>query len=128
MELGKMFQFKKERYASRTAIVQGDTRLTYAELYKYSNRIANGLYSIGVRTGDRVLTALTNRLETVALYWGVQLVGAVFTPVNFRFTAFEMNYVLDNSGAVAVAFEKISANAVKASTANRNVKTHRCWS
>ena len=57
----------------------------------------------------------------MALYWGVQIVGAVFTPVNFRFTADEISFVLDNSGSVAVAFERASEESVRKATNGRNV-------
>ena len=121
MDLGKLFQFKAEKYKNRYALVQGERRIKYEELYEYANKIAHSLAKSGVKKGDRILVVMKNRIETVALYWGVQLIGAVFTPVNFRFTADEVKFVLDNSGSVAVAFEGTSEDAVREATAGKNV-------
>jgi len=102
-----------ERAASRRpdaeAVVDGDQRLTYAALAERCAAVARGLSRLGVGTGDRVLIALKNRLEHVVVYWALQTLGGVPTPVNFRFAPGEMKYVLEDSGAKLALYEAATA-------------------
>ncbi len=60
------------RVARRTpdqiAIVARQSRITYAELAEGSERLADGLYSAGLRPGDRIVVQLPNHPEFVMLY------------------------------------------------------------
>jgi len=94
------------------AVVDGATRLTYAELDTRTASIGHGLGALGVGRGDRVLLVLENRVEHVLAYWALQRIAAVATPVNFRLTAGEMAYLLADSGARVVVFEAATAAAV----------------
>jgi 2-furoate---CoA ligase len=92
--------------------VDGDRRLTYAELDRRAEALARGFARLGVGRGDRALIAVKNRLEHVVAYWALQKLGGVPTPVNFRFAAGEMRYVLEDSGAKIALFEDTTAPAV----------------
>jgi 2-furoate---CoA ligase len=94
------------------AVVDGATRLTYAELDAQTASIAHGLSALGVGRGDRVLLVLKNRLEHVLVYWALQRIAAVATPVNFRLAAGELGYLLADSGARVVVFEAATAAPV----------------
>jgi 2-furoate---CoA ligase len=94
------------------AVVDGDRRLTYAALDARATAVARGLARLSVGKGDRVLLALKNRLEHVVVYWALQKLGGVPTPVNFRLPAGEMRYVLEDSGAALALFESATAPAV----------------
>jgi 2-furoate---CoA ligase len=67
---------------------------------------------LGVAPGDRVLIALKNRWEHVLAYWALQTIGGVPVPVNQRFAPAELAYVLADSGARVVLFERATAAAV----------------
>lgn len=82
------------RRPAADAVVEGATRLSYAELSTRATAAACGFAQLGVARGDRVLIALRNRAEHVVAYWALQTLGAVPTPVNFRFAPGEMRYVL----------------------------------
>jgi fatty-acyl-CoA synthase len=72
---------------------------TFAELDAASNRIAQGLLSLGVGPGDRVacLTKLT--ADCVALVIGANKIGAVCMPVNWRLAPPEVDYIVENGQA-----------------------------
>jgi 2-furoate---CoA ligase len=59
-----------------------------------------------------VLIALKNRAEHVLAYWALQSIGGVPVPVNHRFAPAELAYVLGDSGARVVLFERATAAAV----------------
>lgn len=112
MTLGELLARAALRRPEAAAVVDGDRRLTYAELDRRAAGVAGGLARLGVATRDRVLIALKNRLEHVVAYWALQKLGGVPTPVNFRFAAGEMKYVLQDSGAKIAMFEESTAPAM----------------
>lgn len=112
MYLGTLFEFSVERFPNRMALVQGNQRYTYAQLNEEVNRVASSLQKLGVGKQDRVLLMLKNRLETVILYWAVQKLGAIFTPINFRLSAQEAEYCVNDAEAKVVVFEGASQEAI----------------
>lgn len=64
------------------AFVFGDTRLTFAELNRSVNRMANALRSAGVGKGTSVATVLPNSRELYEMFWAVAKLGAVLVPMS----------------------------------------------
>lgn len=93
--------------------LQGRT-LTYAELDARANRLAHGLLDLGLRTGDRVATWMTDGFEYVEIYLAIIKAGLVVCPVNERHTAAEATYVLQDSGARVLVY----ADAVRSKVAD----------
>lgn len=77
----------------------GDERWTYDEMVKQSNRAGNGLYELGARLEDRVLFALPDCPQFVALWFGAAKIGAVIAMVNPLLPAEEFAYYLDYTRA-----------------------------
>ena len=75
--LGRILDQSADRFGDATAIIYGDTRLTYRELLSRVNRMAGGLASLGVRRGERVLLTLPNCPEYVVTFFAVQKLGAM---------------------------------------------------
>ena len=98
-----------ERHPDALALVDGDRRMTYAELLADAQRVAGGLAALGVGRGDRVAVALRNREETVVLWWATQWLGGVFTPLNWRLRPAELQYCVENAEAALLAVEPDSA-------------------
>ena len=93
-------------------MVDGACRLTYAQLASQAAALGRGLSDTGVARGDRVLIALKNRVEHALVYWALQGIGGVPTPVNFRLTPRDLRYVLEDSGARVALFEPATAAAM----------------
>jgi fatty-acyl-CoA synthase len=72
---------------------------TFGELCDTSHRIAQGLASLGIGTGDRVACLTKHTAECVALTLGACEVGAVCMPVNWRLAPPEIEYIVTNGGA-----------------------------
>jgi acyl-coenzyme A synthetase/AMP-(fatty) acid ligase len=87
------------RYAERLALRDTDKGRdwTYAELGADVARVAAGLAARGVRPGDVVTFQLFNGSEFALLYLASQHLGAIASPINFRFSAGETAHVLDDS-------------------------------
>jgi 2-furoate---CoA ligase len=97
------------RYPEAPAVVDGACRLTYAQLASRAAALGRGLADMGVAKGDRVLIALKNRVEHVLVYWALQGIGGVPTPVNFRLTPRDLRFVLEDCGARVSLFEPATA-------------------
>jgi acyl-CoA synthetase (AMP-forming)/AMP-acid ligase II len=87
------------RHASREALVEGDVRLTFAELASEVDRYARGFIAAGVDAGDRVAMWAPNCAEWMLAALGALRVGAVLVPLNTRFKGAEAAYILRSSGA-----------------------------
>ncbi|MDQ1696042.1 MAG: long-chain acyl-CoA synthetase, partial [Frankiaceae bacterium] len=83
----------------RLAIVADETRLTYGELDRRINRMANLLADRQVGHGDRVAVMLRNRPEVFVAWNAAGRLGAIPVPVSYRFTSPEVRYVVGDSGS-----------------------------
>ncbi|MCM3568459.1 class I adenylate-forming enzyme family protein [Neobacillus mesonae] len=112
MNLSAMWDFAVERYSNRIALVQGNRRFTYNQLNKEIIKTASSLQRIGVKKNDRVTILLKNRHENVVIYWALQKLGAIYTPINFRLSSKEVEYCVNDSESTAVIYESASETAV----------------
>ena len=66
------------------AVTLDDDALTFAEIDRRANRIANGLRGLWVGRGDRVLWWGDTSLDAVPVFAALAKIGAVFAPLNAR--------------------------------------------
>jgi acyl-CoA synthetase (AMP-forming)/AMP-acid ligase II len=98
-----MLRVSVERDGDAEAVVVLDgPRVSYAELWDRSARVAGGLRAAGTGDGDRVAIRLGNGLDWVLAFFGTLMAGGVVVPVNTRFTDREVAYVIEDSGATYV--------------------------
>ena len=76
----------------------GSLRLSYGDLNKSTNRIANALLGAGIEKGERVGLLLMNSREFMEAYYALAKVGAVVVPLNWRLVADELEFILKDSG------------------------------
>jgi acyl-CoA synthetase (AMP-forming)/AMP-acid ligase II len=88
-----------ERFTDHEALVDGDTRLTYAELWAEARQAAKAYVAAGVEPGDRVAIWAPNIWEWPVALLGLHAAGAVAVPLNTRFKGGEAAYVLARSRA-----------------------------
>jgi HIP---CoA ligase len=82
------------RWPDEDAVVDGDRRLTWAELAAGMGRVASALVAGGVEPEQRVALWAPNSLDWIVASLGVYAAGAVLAPINTRFTAGEAAHVL----------------------------------
>jgi len=93
------------RHPGRTAIVDGDVRVTYTELDEAVNRAANALAERGLAKGDRLALLGHNSLGFVITYFACARLGLICVPINYMLGAEEIAYILDHAGATAMVAE-----------------------
>ncbi|MGW2785008.1 fatty acid--CoA ligase family protein [Streptomyces populi] len=94
-----LVRWAADRFADREAVVEGRTRVSYAELGARVERAAAACVASGVRVGDRVAVWAPNTLDWIVSALGAVSAGAVLVPLNTRFKGAEAVYVLARSRA-----------------------------
>lgn len=116
LDLGRSFLASVARDPSATALVEGDARWSYAEWFARVSAVADALSRLGLGQGDRLLTALRNSAAAATAHWACQLAGIAIVPVNWRATAEELDFYIENCGARALIFDAASREAALGST------------
>ncbi|MCH6263959.1 MULTISPECIES: class I adenylate-forming enzyme family protein [Neobacillus] len=107
----------------KTAIIFNERVYTYKEYNEQVNRIANSLISYGVKRGDKIALMMKNSDLFCFIYYGILKAGGVAVPVNFRLTAKEASYILDDSDSIIVFADEDLAEVVdKASEGNDKIQ------
>lgn len=78
--------------------------ISWREFNGLANRFANALIAGGIHKGDRIILLMMNCLEWLPLYFGVLKTGAWAVPLNFRFTAKDIQYCAEIAEAKAIIF------------------------
>ena len=94
------------------AIVDGVKRVTFSELDRRTNKLANALHSKGVAKGDRVAGILFDGLPVVETLIACGKLGAIFTPLNWRLAAPEIAHILEQSSPTMLFYSEAFAQLV----------------
>src|ERR1700727_2686303 len=86
-------------YPERLAVIDGERRLTYAQLGERSWRLADALRSAGLKKGDPVAALLFTSAPMLEAHFAVPAAGGVLVAVNNRLSGPEVGYILRHSGA-----------------------------
>ena len=78
--------------------------MTWRVFDEKANRVANLMIKRGIGKGDKVAILLMNCLEWLPIYFGILKSGAVAVPLNFRYSAKEIQYCLKLSDSIALVF------------------------
>ena len=92
--VGDLLLNSVNRYPKRHAIVGDDASFTYEEFNRRVNRIANNLLASGLKKGDRLGILLMNCYQFVELIMACSKTGIIMVPVNWRFQAPEIKFVV----------------------------------
>ena len=102
------------RMPEAVAISDGDRISSYRAWQDDILRAVGGLDDLGLQQGDHLVTVLQNRYEAATLHMAAQIAGLVITPLNWRASGEELDYVLNDADAKALAFEGTTADMVAA--------------
>jgi len=93
-------------FASRTAVVCGERRLTFSQVNERANRLANALLGLGLRPGERVATLRHNCLEHVEMHFALLKAGLVEVALNSRLSPQELAWQLNHCQASLLIFQE----------------------
>jgi len=90
------------RFADRPAVFYEGRTLSYRDLAAEVDRLAAGLVKLGIEPGDKIGIWMSNIPEWITAYFAIAKAGAVVVPMNTRYKAHEVGYILGNAEAKAV--------------------------
>ncbi|MBI5601956.1 MAG: long-chain-fatty-acid--CoA ligase [Deltaproteobacteria bacterium] len=86
-------------YRDKVALVFEGINLTFKELDDRVNRLANALMDLGLKKGGRVTVLAENTHKYMEIYFAAAKLGASVTPLNFRLSDKEIDYIGNNCEA-----------------------------
>ncbi len=105
MDIGTTLVRNARRTPHKTAIHYGEKSYSYVEFNREVNKLANGLISRGIKKGDKIALMMKNSDTYMVTFYAIMKAGAVAVPVNFRLTAKEVGYILNDSDSSIVFFD-----------------------
>jgi fatty-acyl-CoA synthase len=99
LTIGDLLHRTADLYPDRLAVASchQQKRLTWAELSDEADRVARGLWSLGIRRGDRVGLWSTNCIEWIMMHMGCARAGASLVNVNPAYRSHELQFTLTRS-------------------------------
>src|SRR5688572_27815671 len=86
-----------EHRPDAVAFVEGGREITCTAFHRLCRKAAAWLAAQGIGPGDRVAVWMVNRIEWLALLFGLARLGAALVAVNTRFRTAELEYILQRS-------------------------------
>ncbi|MFH1629506.1 MAG: long-chain fatty acid--CoA ligase [Pseudomonadota bacterium] len=97
MNIARYLEESARRYPHKTAVRHEGEEITFEELDKACNRLANGLKDLGLEPGDRSVLMMPNSIHAITAYYALAKIGAVVVPVNFLYRAHELEHIFTDS-------------------------------
>jgi fatty-acyl-CoA synthase len=99
LTIGDLLHRTADRFGDRLAVASchQSKRLTWAELSGEADRVARGLWALGIRRGDRVGLWSTNCIEWITMHMGCARAGAALVNVNPAYRSHELQFTLTRS-------------------------------
>jgi acyl-CoA synthetase (AMP-forming)/AMP-acid ligase II len=110
--LSSFVRFHAQRTPERVALIYGEERIGYGELMRRIETTAGWLAARHIGPGDVVALLMKNSPAFLELTFAASHVGAVSLPINYRLTADEVGYIVENSGARLILCDDDLAPAV----------------
>ncbi|MFC7166285.1 long-chain-fatty-acid--CoA ligase [Halospeciosus flavus] len=105
----------RKYYGDETAVVATTgERYTYDELGERADRFAAALQARGVEKGDRVAVLDPNTHYHLEAAYGSMQAGAIHTPLNYRLTPEDFEYILNDAGVTAIYADREYADRIEA--------------
>lgn len=109
LSLASMAQEAAARWPDKVALVDGERRPTFAQVWDGCLRVAGGLVAAGVGPGDAVALLAPNSVEFVVGYYGILAAGGTVVPVPTLLHGPEAAYLVTRSGARLVLHHRALA-------------------
>jgi fatty-acyl-CoA synthase len=112
-EIGMIPALNARRTPHRTAIIDDEGTMTFAELNDAANAVANGLLAMGVKGGDGVAILARNHRWFLIANYGAARVGARLILLNTEFSGPQIREVAAREGAEVIIYDDEYSEAVK---------------
>src|ERR1700735_4342368 len=118
--VGDIIKTAAIRTPQRIAAWHGARSVTFAEAFATSAAAAQALLGAGVGRGDRVVWIAENCLDAIAVHFGSAHIGAIFTPLNPKAPAAEIERLIAHADAAIVLGDTASGRMTVAELLTRH--------
>jgi fatty-acyl-CoA synthase len=94
----------RRMFGNRLAVIDGQRRFTYGEMYARVMQQAEALRASGLEPGDRVAVLAPNSCEMLELHYSVPAAGLVLLALNVRLRADELAQIVEHAGAQLLVY------------------------
>ena len=115
--VGDITRYQARERGDEIALIGGDEQLTFAELDRRTNRVANAILARNLPADARIGWFGKNYLELADTLFGAAKAGYAFMPVNWRLAPREVGQLLDDSACAVLFVEDVLADAIEAALA-----------
>jgi fatty-acyl-CoA synthase len=102
LTFGRLLETAAASFGPRDAVIFPDARLSYERLRARARGWAKAIMAMGVQPGQNVGILLTTRIEFIELLFGITMTGAIAVPVNARYQANELAFLVKDADLVAL--------------------------
>lgn len=110
--VGELIKRASHREGYREGYVFENERITHMEMDERATHLAGWLQAHGIQKDDKVGFILKNSLIFPVVLFGVALSGGVAVPINFRLTAEEIQYIVNNSDSKLLIIDEDYAEMI----------------
>jgi fatty-acyl-CoA synthase len=101
-------------YPDRQAVVHGDRRYTWADVFSRCRQLSSGLKGLGIGRGDTVAVMAANTPEMIECHYGVAASGGVLNTINTRLDPDTIAYILQHGEARVLICDTAFSTSVEA--------------
>ena len=94
ISVGQILERGAAQVPHKIAVVDGELRMSYAELNRTADALAAALVDIGIKKGDRAAIYMTNSYELMVSFYALQKLGAIAVWINSIYRKNEAEFIL----------------------------------
>lgn len=114
MQLGEILRLAAQRDPHKTALIAGETRLSYRDYDRAANRFARLLLAAGIKKGDRVATVLFNSAEYCIVHFGNARAGSILVHIPPNYAPPEIVRIIERTAPRVLVVDADAAGKIAA--------------
>ena len=104
--VGHLLEEAALKHQDKNLFIYEGQKMSYAEVDRRVNRVANALKDLGVAKGDKVSVMLPNGFDFPITWLALAKLGAVMVPTNINYREHDLEYVLSDSDASTIVIHQ----------------------
>lgn len=129
LDIGSTLARNARQFPDKLAVCFESKTYTYKQLNDEVNKLANGLLTHHVGKGEKIGVLMKNSDQFMIVFYAIMKIGAIAVPINFRLTAGEIKYIVEDADISVLFFDEAYVSLVRQITENNpNIKLCICAS
>lgn len=121
------FDESVKKYPDKEALIFGEERFTYSELFKRVNILSDYFYKTGIQRLDRVLVYSDNSPEVIISLYAAIRAGGVFTIINNAVQLQKFTYILNDCKPAIIVSNHSRRDIVETAIKNTGLNPVIIW-